>query len=502
MWSLCTTRSVLEGAGQREGGGRGEEARNLPTAHPPRTSHICPFFFFLALVAHLTPQGNDPVSAAYGPFPASAAEASSFGEYLTRFLVVPGMFPQGFILYPVLPWISLTLWGLAAGYFFVSPLGRDAIPSFCLVQGCVCWGVFLIIRFVGGTVGNLRGWGRSSSDPPRGSVDFYIAFLDVCKYPPSFAYAMLTLGGCSLVTCVLGQALVVLHRGARKRDAALREAQRLAGFIASANQVHNMRASAAELYPDGTGTLTRDPYAPDSTSEAELTSRTPTSPLSSNGRIVGAGMGGATSPRMVPSAAEQHRVWNLDHAASPPEVGNWGLSAAQAGRTINGPASSSSGVGGGGHTRVSSSAGMAMVPPLSPSHEGQGSYTVHMVRPALSPGSPSASPDSGSAASAAPSCCSLCCLPSTLNEFPLWHWLGRVFLFPLLTFGRVPLFFYVVHWYLLGLGALFFHSWSDGLALGYVPLWWAALLVVMFFLCAPYAKFKEKQGPESLWRFL
>lgn len=447
-----------------------------------------------AVIVHY--QGADPVSAAYGPFPASASEASSFSEYLTRFTVVPGAFPQGFILYPVLPWIALTLWGLAAGYFLVSPLGRDCLPGFLIVQGSVCWSLFLLIRFIGGPVGNLRGWGRSSSDPPRGSVQFYIAFLDVCKYPPSFAYAMLTLGGCSFACVVLGQALLFLHRGARKRDAAIREAQRLAGFIAaSQQQFNNSMRAAAELYPDGTGTLTRDPYAPDSGSEAELTARTPTSPLSSNGRSIAGGIAGAagsTSPRLVPSAAEQHRVWNLDHAASPPEVGTWGRAA------INGAATS-------GHARVSSSAGM--VPP-SPSHDG--SFTVHMVRPAMSPLSPSSAsadaPSGSSASSAAasdkPSCISLCCLSSTLNEFPLWHGFGRFLIFPLLTFGRVPLFFYVIHWYLLGAGAWFFHSWSDGLALAYVPLWWVGLITVMFFVCAPYARFKESRGPESLWRFL
>ena len=96
----------------------------------------------------------------------------------------------------------------------------------------------------------------------------------------------------------------------------------------------------------------------------------------------------------------------------------------------------------------------------------------------------------------------ICCSKATWIEFEYWPWYGKVFVFPLLTIGRVPLFFYVVHWYVLGAGSMFFHAIGDGLYMPYVVIWWFGLIVVMFCICAPYAKFKDKKGVESLWRFL
>jgi hypothetical protein len=124
--------------------------------------------------------------------------------------------------------------------------------------------------------------------------------------------------------------------------------------------------------------------------------------------------------------------------------------------------------------------------------------TVNMVRPAMGDAKELARLEAKDEKIQSVGCCSR----GTLIEFPYWPWYGRVFFFPILTFGRVPLFFYVIHWYVLGLGALFFHGVSDGLYMAYVPIWWVFLLVLMFFICAPYAKFKDRQGQESLWRFL
>lgn len=53
-------------------------------------------------------------------------------------------------------------------------------------------------------------------------------------------------------------------------------------------------------------------------------------------------------------------------------------------------------------------------------------------------------------------------------EFKNWPFLARVIFYPLLIFGRVPLFFYVVHWLWLGIGCLVLHSFSNGLWMGYV----------------------------------
>jgi uncharacterized membrane protein len=83
---------------------------------------------------------------------------------------------------------------------------------------------------------------------------------------------------------------------------------------------------------------------------------------------------------------------------------------------------------------------------------------------------------------------------------------------PLLLFGRVPLFFYVVHLYLLHLGAVFLHAVLGGDVSDFIlsapnflkaplahygyPLWvvygvWGICLLIMYPLCLNYAYFKR-----------
>ena len=100
-----------------------------------------------------------------------------------------------------------------------------------------------------------------------------------------------------------------------------------------------------------------------------------------------------------------------------------------------------------------------------------------------------------------------------------WGWLGRV----LETYGRVPLFFYILHLYLIHLGAALlgylthqpvqwlFHG---AIFLNYPPdgqpygqgLWvvcamWVAVVALLYFPCAWFAGVK-KRHPDSLLRFL
>lgn len=81
---------------------------------------------------------------------------------------------------------------------------------------------------------------------------------------------------------------------------------------------------------------------------------------------------------------------------------------------------------------------------------------------------------------------------------------------PLIDFGRSALFFYVIHF-------LVFSNAAD--ALGYffpnlknlegqldLNLWqfllvWLTLLCIIWWMCRSYARFKEKQQPESVFRF-
>jgi len=68
---------------------------------------------------------------------------------------------------------------------------------------------------------------------------------------------------------------------------------------------------------------------------------------------------------------------------------------------------------------------------------------------------------------------------------------------PLLAFGRAALFFYIVHLYVFALTGL---ALSKAVPLGWMVLFWASGLVLLYFLCSWYARFKAQKAPDSLWR--
>ncbi len=69
---------------------------------------------------------------------------------------------------------------------------------------------------------------------------------------------------------------------------------------------------------------------------------------------------------------------------------------------------------------------------------------------------------------------------------------------PLLVFGQTPLFFYVVHFYLLiPMGLMFFRKAAP---LGMTYVVWLVVLAIMYPLCRWYRGFKNTKPEESLWR--
>jgi uncharacterized membrane protein len=71
---------------------------------------------------------------------------------------------------------------------------------------------------------------------------------------------------------------------------------------------------------------------------------------------------------------------------------------------------------------------------------------------------------------------------------------------PLAVYGSSPLFFYIAHLYLFSLIGKAISPSGIGLIRMY-PVWLAGL-VILYPLCWAYGKFKRRQAPNSLWRFL
>jgi uncharacterized membrane protein len=76
-------------------------------------------------------------------------------------------------------------------------------------------------------------------------------------------------------------------------------------------------------------------------------------------------------------------------------------------------------------------------------------------------------------------------------------------LYPLLVFGRTPLFFYIAHFWLIQVFEAMFRipdPPSGKFPLLGVLLVWAFVIAVMYQLCIRYLRFKSSTDPASLWR--
>ncbi|MCZ6755547.1 MAG: heparan-alpha-glucosaminide N-acetyltransferase domain-containing protein [Gemmatimonadetes bacterium] len=110
-----------------------------------------------------------------------AAQAMVQFNPLVRLINVPGVTGFVFVIYAVLPWLGVTLCGMALGR-----LAGNKPGSF--VRIATGTGAALLVLFLAMRVGD--GFGNHHSVPGLTVIDF----LNVTKYPPSLTFLSLTLG--------------------------------------------------------------------------------------------------------------------------------------------------------------------------------------------------------------------------------------------------------------------------------------------------------------------
>ena len=93
-----------------------------------------------------------------------------------------------------------------------------------------------------------------------------------------------------------------------------------------------------------------------------------------------------------------------------------------------------------------------------------------------------------------------------MNLIVLWLFsqtgerLQRFLLQPLAVFGRVPLFFYLLHLFLYAALGIWFIP--EGTSLPVMYPYWLVGLLLLYPMCLGYGRFKGRQPVNSIWRFL
>lgn len=99
---------------------------------------------------------------------------------LTHMLLVPGMSDGILILYPIIPWIGVTAFGMCWAKLYVAH--QSKIFKYTLFTGVAFIGLFFILRFLG--LGNFQ----------YNNFHSWIDFFTLIKYPPSIIFILFTMG--------------------------------------------------------------------------------------------------------------------------------------------------------------------------------------------------------------------------------------------------------------------------------------------------------------------
>jgi uncharacterized membrane protein len=100
---------------------------------------------------------------------------------LSYLFLVPQAYGLWFVIYPTLPWLSITLLGMVLGKELL--INQEKAYLRILWAGITFLALFILVRSIGG-FGNFQ--------PMTGSG--WIDYLNVVKYPPSLVFTLITLG--------------------------------------------------------------------------------------------------------------------------------------------------------------------------------------------------------------------------------------------------------------------------------------------------------------------
>jgi uncharacterized membrane protein len=113
-------------------------------------------------------------------------------------LHVKGPTPFGIVLYPLLPWLGVMTVGYGFGALYTLPV--PARRRATLALGAALCLLFVILRLCNG-YGDPAPWSAQSD-----AWLTLLSFLNVTKYPPSLAFAAMTLGPALLALCAFERA--------------------------------------------------------------------------------------------------------------------------------------------------------------------------------------------------------------------------------------------------------------------------------------------------------
>ena len=139
--------------------------------------------------------------------------------FIGALLFGPGAFPLGanrllVIAYPILPWLGIMLMGFCTGWVFIGP--PETQKKFLTRAGLAALGLFLVLRFVNG-YGDPAHWTRQ-----KNSVDTFLSFMNVTKYPPSLLFSLVTLGLLLLLLAIATGKTAVTSQTATRENALTR----------------------------------------------------------------------------------------------------------------------------------------------------------------------------------------------------------------------------------------------------------------------------------------